>query len=96
MCDQSEDSLKIEEVYVDELTLYVESRSVYGCAAIDINRMWSVLSEYTFIYGIILILVGILELFFGRMLLKPTIFIAAYGLSFISLGLLLFDMTVGP
>lgn len=46
--------------------------------------------------GIVLILVGILELFFGRMLLKPTIFIAAYSLSFISLGLLLFDLTVGP
>lgn len=60
--------------------------SKYACPIIDINRFWAVLAQNTVIFGIVLFCIGLVELFYGKRLLKPTIFIAAYGLSFIGLG----------
>lgn len=47
------------------------------------NQIWRALEENSIIFGIILIGAGVLELFFGRKFLEPTIFIAAYCLSFV-------------
>lgn len=54
------------------------------------------MSDNAIIFGIVLFLVGVMELLFGRKMLQPTIFIAAYCLSFAVLGGIATELIVSP
>jgi uncharacterized membrane protein YcaP (DUF421 family) len=60
------------------------------------SSLWEALSDNQVIFGIVMLVVGVTELFFGRKMLQPTIFIAAYCLSFAVLGAIASELIVKP
>ena len=62
-------------------------KSPQGCAAFDLNEVFALLEKYRFLWGLILLLVGLVMTFFGRKLSRFLAFVVVFLFS--TLGLLL-------
>lgn len=98
VCEPNTAGFEITDASLDDFTgrLTIVGRSVHGCPALEISSLWEALYDNAIIFGIVLFGAGITELFFGRKMLNPTIFIAAYCLSFAVLGGILSGFVLKP
>jgi hypothetical protein len=85
-------------VYLSEErgSLVVIGRSRYGCPVLEISRLWEALHDNAILFGIVMVAVGVMELLFGRKMLQPTIFVAAYCLTFAIVGAFVSEIILGP
>jgi uncharacterized membrane protein len=49
-----------------------------ACPAFDANAFWTFAAKYWFIWGIIYIIIGAFINFFGRIMIKPTVFLTSF------------------
>ena len=81
LCDDSVDTNKVTQAKVlddDECSQTIEVTSGAGCAAVDLNSIFAILDKYSYLWGGIMIAIGIFSTFFGRALFKFAIFIITF------------------
>ena len=75
--------------------LVIKGKSPHACPVFQLSSIWTAISDNAWIFGIILIMVGFIMLFFGVLMTHLMIFISAYFLSFAILGSI-FTAILGP
>lgn len=63
-----------------------------ACPALDINELFVFIDQYSFIYGAIMIIVGLFINFVGRKSIKPTVFMISFISSTFVLLLILYSL----
>lgn len=91
-------AFEVSDLFLDSASgwMVVVGTSKYGCPVLEISRLWEALSDNAILFGIALVVVGVGELLFGRKMLQPTIFVAAYCLSFAVLGAFVSEVLLTP
>lgn len=59
---------------IQEVSLYSKD----ACPAFDANALWTFFETYWFIFGVLYIFIGAFVTFFGRILIKPTVFFVSF------------------
>lgn len=73
-------NIKVNALDMDKLIIY--GTSPYACPVFSLGSIWKALTENSFIFGVVLFVMGFIMLFFGILMTHLMIFIAAYFLSF--------------
>lgn len=76
----------------DGCTQVIEMYSGAGCPAFDLNEVFNMLEKYRFLWGLILLFIGLVMTFFGRKLIKYVVFIVIFII--VALGFLLLFYTL--
>lgn len=63
---------------VGERDLSISGSSKYGCPVFEVSSLWNVFHDNWIIIGILMVLLGLHLLFFGRTAIETTIFIAGF------------------
>jgi len=75
--------------------LTINGKSPHGCPVFQLSSIYAAISDNSWIFGIILIAVGFIMLFFGVLMTHVVIFVSAYFLSFAVL-VSIFTAFMGP
>lgn len=93
-CSDSENFDITNFEFSDEKVL-IEGHSSSGCPIFQVSSLWSIVEEHYVVCGLVLLAVGFHSLFFGRIALETTIFIAGFFVCLAILGSLL-TVFIGP
>ena len=66
----------------------INGASKYGCPVFQVSNIWNVFHDNWILIGIILLIVGLYLLFYGRQTLVVTVFVTAFFIMFGILGAL--------
>lgn len=81
-CDQNANKLSIQNVTRVSNRYIIYSSSQYGCPKLELSKIWKFLGGQKILFTIILVVVGVVECFYGLQMLKPTLFIMGYATGF--------------
>lgn len=96
-CDKTSNSkFHLDEILEEHNTFFVKGRSSSGCPIVQISEVYQFILDYKYIFGIISILIGIFECFFGLALLKPSLFCIGYLSGFGFLILIFGEFVISP
>jgi hypothetical protein len=73
-------NIRVNASDIDKLIIY--ATSPYACPVFELSSIWRALTDNSFIFGVVLFVVGFIMLFFGILMTHLMIFITAYFLSF--------------
>jgi hypothetical protein len=57
---------EIKSVTSNSTTISIKGKSQYGCPVFEVSSIWKVFDENWVLFGIILLVIGVHMLFFGR------------------------------
>lgn len=72
------------QVKGEQMVIY--GMSPYACPVFELSSIWKALTENQLIFGVLMVIVGFVMLFFGILTTHLMIFISAYLLSFAALS----------
>jgi hypothetical protein len=76
VCDHSASGFPVPTYSANVSTAgnpHITMKSKYGCPVTSINAIWTFLSQYSYLFGAIMIAAGVLIAFAGRKMFKPVI-----------------------
>ena len=85
----------MEKTDIDDDSILIEGKSKYGCPVFQVSSLWVVIDENPLIFGIILFVIGVQSLFFGRITIEISLFFAAFFICLLILGAIL-TVFIGP
>lgn len=93
-CHEDE-AFNVEAPTVDGKEIRIRGRTKYGCPVFEVSSIWKVFKDNWIVIGLILFVLGLHLLFFGRTTIETTIFIASFLIIFAVLGAI-FTLFVSP
>lgn len=78
-----------------EEKITIEANSLYGCPAFEVSNLWAVFLDNQILFGVILFVLGLYMLFYGRVTIEVTIFVGIFFISFAVVGSI-FTLFVSP
>lgn len=92
------DASDVENIRIDDINFandigVVSMRSKHACYIFSLNAFFTYISEYGYLFGAIMIVVGLGVAFLGKKLVKPTIFVIGSLASISILGVFIFGLS---